>query len=79
MIRGSANVVIRKKDYGNIPIIINTIYDGKEFGESTLYEESENLSQEMVKELNRQKYTCVASELCFVLTLKKEETNKILN
>ena len=53
MLRGSVKAILIKKDYGNIPIVINTYYDGKEFGEVNLYEESENLSAEMVKQLNK--------------------------
>ena len=71
--------MLRKADFGNIPIIINSIYDGKEFGETNHYEVSENLSQEMVNHLNKQKYTCEAIEESFVLLLEKEVLDKIIN
>ena len=53
LLRGSIKVMLRKADFGNIPIIINSIYDGKEFGDTNHYEVSENLSQEMVNHLNK--------------------------
>lgn len=53
ILRGSAKAILIKKDYGNIPIAINTFYDGKEFGEVNLYEESETLDAKMVEELNK--------------------------
>jgi hypothetical protein len=33
-----------KKELGDVPIVINSYYDGKEFGETNLYQESESLS-----------------------------------
>jgi hypothetical protein len=62
MIRGSAKAILIKKEYGYIPFIVNTFYDGKEFGEVTLYQVSDKLTPEMVNELNLQKYTCEAME-----------------
>lgn len=52
-LRGSTKAILIKKDYGNIPIVVQTFYDGKEFGEITQYQVSENLDQEMVHQLNR--------------------------
>ncbi|CDW85001.1 camp-dependent protein kinase regulatory subunit [Stylonychia lemnae] len=79
LLRGSVKAILIKKDYGNIPIIINTYYDGKEFGEVNFYEESENLNSEMVVQLNKQKYTCEAMEDSYVICLEKDKTNKIIN
>ena len=42
-----------KKEFGNIPIIASTFYDGREFGETTLYEVPEKLTSEMVGDLNK--------------------------
>ena len=42
-LRGSTKAILIKKDYGNIPIVVQTFYDGKEFGEVTQYQVSENL------------------------------------
>jgi CRP-like cAMP-binding protein len=79
LLRGSVKAILIKKDYGNIPIAINTFYDGKEFGEVNFYEESDTLSAEMVRQLNRQKYTCQTMEESFIIALDKERTNKIIN
>eukprot|EP00347_Sterkiella_histriomuscorum_P024525 403330805 len=79
ILRGSTKAILIKKDYGNIPIVINTFYDGKEFGEVNLYEESETLNAEMVKQLNKQKYTCETMEDSYIISLEKEKTNKIIN
>jgi CRP-like cAMP-binding protein len=49
ILRGSVKVTLVKEDYGLIPIVINTIYDGREFGETNHYEVSENLSSEMIQ------------------------------
>ena len=48
-------------------------------GEITLYQVSENLTQQMVNELNKEKYTCEAMELTYVLALDKIHTTSILN
>lgn len=53
ILRGSAKAIMIKTEFGNIPIIVSTFYDGREFGETTLYEVSEKLTSEMVEELNR--------------------------
>lgn len=49
VLRGSTKAILSKKDYGNIPIVVSTFYDGKVFGEVNLYEVSENLDEDMVK------------------------------
>ncbi len=79
LIRGSVKAILIKKDYGNIPIVMNTYYDGREFGEVNLYEVSENLTSEMVKQLNKQKYTCETMEKCYIAILDKEKTLKTIN
>ena len=79
IIRGSTKGILTKKEYGFIPIVVNTFYDGREFGEATHYQVSEKLTQSMVTELNKQKFTCEAMELTFVLALDKEQTTKIIN
>jgi hypothetical protein len=79
MLRGSAKAVLIKKEYGYIPFIINTFYDGQEFGEVTLYQVSDKLTPEMVSELNKQKYTCEAMERTYVLMLEKEHTTHIMS
>jgi hypothetical protein len=71
ILRGSAKAVLLKTEYGNIPIVVSTFYDGREFGESTIYQVSETVTAEMIAEMNRQKYTCEAMEETFVLTLHK--------
>lgn len=48
MLRGSAKAILIKKEYGFIPFIVNTFYDGKEFGEVTLYQVSDKLTPQMV-------------------------------
>lgn len=48
LLRGSVSLILNKEEYGHLPIIICTIYDGKEFGEVNRYEVSDNLSLEMV-------------------------------
>ena len=79
ILRGSTKAILSKKDYGNIPIVVSTFYDGKEFGEITQYEVSENLTPDMVKQLNKQKYTCEAMEQSFILALEKERTDRVIN
>lgn len=79
MLRGSAKAILIKKEYGFIPFVVNTFYDGKEFGEVTLYQVSDRLTPEQVQELNRQKYTCEAMERTFVLALDKEHTVELMN
>ena len=44
IIRGSVKAILTKKEYGFIPIIVNTFYDGRDFGEATLYQVSEHLT-----------------------------------
>jgi len=53
ILRGSAKAILIKQEYGNIPIIVSTFYDGREFGESTLYQVSKEITPEMVSELNK--------------------------
>jgi hypothetical protein len=53
ILRGSAKAILIKQEYGNIPIIVSTFYDGREFGESTLYQVSKEITPEMVAELNK--------------------------
>ena len=48
ILRGSAKAILIKQEYGNIPIIVSTFYDGREFGESTIYQVSNEISPEMV-------------------------------
>eukprot|EP00350_Pseudokeronopsis_sp_OXSARD2_P012747 CAMPEP_0170554328 /NCGR_PEP_ID=MMETSP0211-20121228/12170_1 /TAXON_ID=311385 /ORGANISM="Pseudokeronopsis sp., Strain OXSARD2" /LENGTH=122 /DNA_ID=CAMNT_0010863283 /DNA_START=1427 /DNA_END=1795 /DNA_ORIENTATION=+ len=60
-------------------MIVHVVYDGREFGEIGFYEVSENLTEEMVSELNKQKYTCQAVEKSQILILNKKKTNEILN
>lgn len=79
MLRGSAKAILIKKEYGYIPFVVNTFYDGKEFGEVTLYQVSDNLTPEQVQDLNRQKYTCEAMEKTYVLTLDKEKTTALMS
>lgn len=79
IVRGSTNAIMQKKEYGNIPIVGSTFYDGREFGESTLYQVSENLTEAMVKELNQQKYTCEAMEPTYILALDKQDTMRRVN
>ncbi len=62
ILRGSAKAILIKEEYGNIPIIVSTFYDGKEFGESTIYQVSNEITPDMMTELNKQKYTCEAME-----------------
>lgn len=37
ILRGSTKAILLKKEYGFIPFVVNTFYDGREFGEVTLY------------------------------------------
>ena len=53
IIRGSAKAILTKKEYGYIPFVISTFYDGRDVGEGTLYQVSEHLTPEMVTELNK--------------------------
>jgi hypothetical protein len=53
ILRGSAKAVLLKTEYGNIPIVVSTFYDGREFGESTIYQVSETVTAEMIAEMNR--------------------------
>lgn len=79
ILRGSVKAILIKEEYGYIPIIISTFYDGKEFGESTIYQVSNEITPEMMTELNKQKYTCEAMEETFVLKIDKELTLKQIN
>jgi len=79
ILRGSAKAILIKQEYGNIPIIVSTFYDGREFGESTLYQVSNEITPEMVAELNKQKYTCEAMEETYVLMIDKQQTLRVIN
>ena len=79
ILRGSVKAILTKQEFGFIPIEVSTFYDGREFGESALYQVSDRLSQEMVDDLNRQKYTCEAMEPTYVLLLDKPKTMKIVS
>lgn len=79
IIRGSAKAILIKWEYGYIPFVVSTFYDGRDFGEVTLYQVSENLTEENVKELNKQKYTAEAMEPTFVLALDKAQAARIVN
>ena len=57
VVRGSVKVKMQNKEFGEIPLVINTLYDGDYFGELALFEESENLSKELAEELNKRKET----------------------
>mmetsp|Transcript_6616 Transcript_6616/g.5919 ORF Transcript_6616/g.5919 Transcript_6616/m.5919 type:complete len:135 (-) Transcript_6616:726-1130(-) len=72
-------MMLHQKDFGGNPMIVHVVYDGREFGEIGFYEVSENLTEEMVSELNKQKYTCQAVEKSQILILNKKKTNEILN
>jgi hypothetical protein len=78
-LRGSTKATLLKQEYGCIPLVVNTFFDGQEFGESTLYQVSDTLTEEMVKELNKQKYSCEAMELTYLLEVDKNVAVHILN
>lgn len=53
ILRGSTKAILIKQEYGYIPFVVSTFYDGGEFGEVTLYQVSDNLTLDMVTELNK--------------------------
>ena len=68
-----------KEELGYIPVIISNIYDGKDFGETNHYSESENLTANMIDSLNRQKYTCTALEMSHIMLINKKKISKKMN
>jgi hypothetical protein len=79
IVRGSVKVKIRKEEYGLEPIFIDTVYDGDHFGDLTWFEKSENLTEEMVRDLNARRSTCISCEYSEILKIDKRDTNKIFN
>lgn len=79
ILRGSTKAIVTKKEYGFVPFVMTTFYDGCEFGEAIHYQVSADLTPEMVTELNKQKYTCEASETTYLLRLDKARIMQFLD
>jgi len=78
MLRGSAGLTVTKQDMGSIPVIIKVVYDGQDFGEQTHLKESDQLSREVVEQLNMQKCTAFANEEAWVMSFNKDRTFGIM-
>jgi hypothetical protein len=53
ILRGSTKAIVNKKEFGFVPFVMTTFYDGCDFGEAIHYEVSNDLTPEMVIELNK--------------------------
>jgi CRP-like cAMP-binding protein len=71
ILSGSILIVKKSPDYGNIELIINSMYDGETFGELALL--SEGISDNI-----KRSATCVAGEKTMVLAISKQDYKRIL-
>ena len=71
ILSGSILIVKKSADYGNIELIINSMYDGETFGELAL------LSEGITDNIKRSA-TCVAGEKTMVLAISKQNYKRIL-
>ena len=78
VLRGTVVISVKNNDMGNLPVVIKILYDGQDFGEQVMLKESENLTQEVIDELNQQKCTTYANENSYILTFSKEITSGII-
>ena len=76
--RGSVEVSVVKNDLGNLPVIIKILYDGQDFGEYVNLKESEDVTPELIEQLNRQKCTTKANELCYIFSFSKEMIKNVI-
>lgn len=73
ILRGSVSIEKKAKEFGNQSITVNSLYDGRQFGELSLISSIQSNNQ-----VNARAATCVASEPSEILHIPKVEYNKII-
>ena len=79
IIKGSVSITVVKEEFGNVPVIIKTCYDGDYFGELAHFEGKEGQDSASLENLNMQRQTCIALEHSYILEINKAISSKIIN
>jgi tetratricopeptide (TPR) repeat protein len=73
ILKGAVSIEKQEKSFGSTPIVINSIYDGKQFGELALIN-----SVKVDNKSNERAATCKACEKTYLLCIPKEDYSEIL-